>query len=264
MTSTSDTAQSAPTAYFDLTGRRALVTGASRGIGRAIAVGLAEHGAEVLGVARSADGLQETLAAGAHAAGTLHAHPADLSRAESIGRSIAVAVDTLGGLDIVVNNAAVDHDSSIEKTDVATFQRVLELNLQSCWLIAKAASPHLREGGGGKLINVASTLSLVAIRNNSAYIAAKHGLLGVTRALALEWGRRNVQVNAIAPGMVETEMTRQALAEEAVAQWAIRNTPMGRWAQPEELVGAAVFLASRASDFVTGQVVVVDGGWTAQ
>lgn len=138
------------------------------------------------------------------------------------------------------------------------------LNLQSCWLLAKATSARLQADGGRKLINVDSTLGLVAIRDNSAYVAAKHGLVGLTRALALEWGRRNVQVNALAPGMVETEMTRRALADEAIAKWAIRNTPLGRWAQPEEMVGAAVFLASNASNFVTGQVIVVDGGWTTQ
>jgi NAD(P)-dependent dehydrogenase (short-subunit alcohol dehydrogenase family) len=264
MTSTAESAKFAGTGLFDLTGKRAVVTGASRGIGRAITVGLAEHGAEVIAVARTVTGLDETVAAAAGAPGKVHALAADLSNADTIDSAITTAVDTLGGLDILVNNAATDHDSPIEETDLATFQRVIELNLQSCWLLAKAASPHLSADGGGKLINVASTLGLVAMRDDSAYIAAKHGLVGVTKALAIEWGRRNVQVNALAPGMVETEMTRDGLAIEAVAKWAIRNTPLGRWAQPEEMVGAAVFLASPASDFVTGHVLLVDGGWTAQ
>jgi NAD(P)-dependent dehydrogenase (short-subunit alcohol dehydrogenase family) len=263
MTSTAESLKSAGSGIFDLTGKRAVVTGASRGIGRAIAVGLAEHGAEVIAVARTVAGLEETVAAAAGAAGSVRAHAADLSRPETIESAVTQAVETLGGLDILVNNAATDHDSPIEETDLSTFQRVIELNLQSCWLLAKAASPHLSADGGGKVINVASTLGLVAMRDDSAYIAAKHGLVGVTKALAMEWGRRNVQVNALAPGMVETEMTRDGLAIEAVAKWAIRNTPLGRWAQPEEMVGAAVFLASPASDFVTGHVLLVDGGWTA-
>ena len=263
MTSTAESLKSAGSGIFDLTGKRAVVTGASRGIGRAIAVGLAEHGAEVIAVARTVAGLEETVAAAAGAAGSVRAHAADLSRPETIESAVTQAVETLGGLDILVNNAATDHDSPIEETDLSTFQRVIELNLQSCWLLAKAASPHLSADGGGKVINVASTLGLVAMRDDSAYIAAKHGLVGVTKALAMEWGRRNVQVNALAPGMVETEMTRDGLAIEAVAKWAIRNTPLGRWAQPEEMVGAAVFLASPASDFVTGHVLLVDGGWPA-
>jgi NAD(P)-dependent dehydrogenase (short-subunit alcohol dehydrogenase family) len=130
--------------------------------------------------------------------------------------------------------------------------------------MCRAASPHLREHGGGKVVNIASILGLYAVRNNSAYVAAKHGVVGVTQALALEWARRNVQVNAIAPGFVETAMVAENLANEHVARWITRNTPQGRWAQPEEMTGPAIFLASGASDFMTGQVLVVDGGWTAQ
>jgi NAD(P)-dependent dehydrogenase (short-subunit alcohol dehydrogenase family) len=260
----SDTEQATQTKQdmFDLTGRRALVTGASRGIGRAIAVAYAERGAQVLAVARSEDGLRETadLANGA----AVEIHPADLRDPATIRACVERAAEQMGGIDILVNNAADDHDSPIEKTDLSVWQRVLELNLQSCWLMCQAASPHLREDGGGKVVNIASVLGLVAVRNDSAYIAAKHGLVGLTRALALEWARRNVQVNAIAPGFVETAMVAENLADEDVARWITRNTPQGRWAQPEEMAGPAIFLASRASDFMTGQVLVVDGGWTAQ
>jgi NAD(P)-dependent dehydrogenase (short-subunit alcohol dehydrogenase family) len=249
---------------FDLTGRRALVTGASRGIGREIALGFAARGADVLAVARSTDALEETAALAADSPGRIQPQTADLRDADSIDASVAAAVEAFGGLDILVNNAADDHESSIEKTDLSTWTRVLELNLQSCFLLSRAAAPHLREDGGGKVINVASILGLVAVRNDSAYIAAKHGLIGLTKALALEWGRRNVQVNALAPGFVETAMMAEGLAIEAVADHIRKNTPQGRWAQPEEIVGPAVFLASNASNFMTGQVLVVDGGWTAQ
>jgi NAD(P)-dependent dehydrogenase (short-subunit alcohol dehydrogenase family) len=128
-----------------------------------------------------------------------------LSSSEAIEECVEHAAKTLGGLDILVNHAALDHDSSIEKTDLSVWQAVLELNLQSCWLTVKAASPYLRDGGG-KLINIASVLGLVGARNDSAYIAAKRGLIGVTRAIGLEWARKGVQVNAIAPGYVETAM----------------------------------------------------------
>ncbi len=250
--------------HFDLTGRRALVTGASRGIGRAIALGFAKRGADVLAVARSADQLEETVQQGASAPGKIELLVADLRTEPSIEKCVNAGVELLGGLDILVNNAADDHDSPVDETDLATWQRVFELNLQACFLMVKAASPHLREGDGGKVINMASMLGVVGVRNNSAYVAAKHGLIGLTRGLALEWARRNVQVNALAPGFVETQMTTDALQDEGISKWILSRTPAGRWAQPEEIVGPAVFLASPASDFMTGQVLVVDGGWTAQ
>ena len=248
---------------FDLTGRRAVVSGASRGIGRAIALAFAERGAEVLAVARGREGLEETARAADGYTGRILVCPADLRSPESIASTIETAASELGGIDILVNNAADDHDSSIEQTELAVWRRVLELNLESSWLMCQAASPHLRDGGG-KVINVASMLGLVAIRNDSAYISAKHGLVGLTKALALEWGRRNVQVNALAPGFVDTEMMSSALGDEQTADWIRRGTPMGRWAETKEMTGPAVFLASSASDFMTGQVLVVDGGWTAQ
>jgi NAD(P)-dependent dehydrogenase (short-subunit alcohol dehydrogenase family) len=249
---------------FDLTGRRALVTGASRGIGQAIAVAFAQRGADVLVVARTTAGLAETVDLAKGAPGSVVPLTADLRSEESIEGAVAEAVSRLGGLDILVNNAADDHDSAIEDTDLATWQRVLELNLQSCFLLCRAASEHLAASGHGKVINVASVLGTVAIQNDIAYVSAKHGLIGLTRALSLEWARRGVQVNALAPGFVETAMTAPAFADERIAKWIKRGTPMGRWAEPVEMTGPAVFLASSASDFMTGHILAVDGGWTTQ
>jgi NAD(P)-dependent dehydrogenase (short-subunit alcohol dehydrogenase family) len=249
---------------FDLTGQRAVVTGASRGMGRAIAIAYARRGADVLAVARSGDALRETTALGGDAPGRLEVHETDLRDPSAIDAAIDRARDELGGLDILVNNAADSHASPIEETEVETWQRVVELNLGSCWLLCRAASSALRDGGGGSVINIASILGLIASPNESAYIAAKHGLVGLTRALALEWARRGVRVNAIAPGYVETAMTSEYLADDAFGRWVKRSTPQGRWAQPDEVTGAAIFLAARASSFVTGQVLVVDGGWTVQ
>lgn len=249
---------------FDLEGRRALVTGASRGIGRAIATAFARRGASVLGVARSADSLADTKASAEGLRGTIDVLVADLRSPESIAGAVEEANTRLGGLDILVNNAADDHESRIEDTDLETWQRVLELNLQTCFLLTQAASPYLKADGGGKVVNVASMLGTVAVRDDVAYVSAKHGLIGLTRATALEWARKNVQVNALAPGFVETEMLAPALADPDIAAYMRRTTPMGRVAQPEEIASAAVFLASSASDFMTGQTLVVDGGYTAQ
>lgn len=246
---------------FDLDGRRVLVTGASRGIGQAIAVGFAMRGANVLGVARSVDGLQETADKSEGARGSFSAYAADLRSADSITATVQHAVSTLGGLDVLVNNAADDHDSPIEATSLDTWQRVLELNLQSCFLMCREASTPLRSDGGGKVINVSSALGMVGVRDDIAYVSAKHGLVGLTRALSLEWAKRGVQVNALAPGFVATAMVDTT--DEGVAGYIKSRTPMGRWATVEEMVGPAVFLASRASDFMTGQVLVVDGGYTA-
>jgi NAD(P)-dependent dehydrogenase (short-subunit alcohol dehydrogenase family) len=245
-----------------LDGQRALVTGASRGIGRALAIGLAEHGADVLAVARSKADLEETEEMSRAAAGSVTAHAADLSDPTEVETVVTRAVEVLGGLDILVNNAGTTQMGPIEQADLEGYQQVLTLNLQSCWLLCRAASGVLDEGSS--VINVASMLSLVASRDESAYIAAKHGLLGLTRALSLEWARRGVRVNALAPGYVATAMTEPGLVDDRYAAWVRRNTPMGRWAQPEEMVGPVAFLASPASSFMTGQVLVVDGGWTAK
>jgi len=259
--STETAAVESPADAFDLTGRRVIVTGASRGIGRATAVAFAQAGADVLIVARSASGLEETAQLARGAGRRVEALPLDLEPPEAATECIATAADRLGGIDVLVNNAGADSFAPIEELAVADFRRVIDLDLQSCWLLMKEASPHL-EDGGGKVINVASIMGTVAMRDESAYVAAKHGLIGVTRAIGLEWARRGVQVNAIAPGFVETAMGTPD--HEGFRKWIKRNTPMGRWAQPVEIAWPTLFLASRASDFMTGQVLVVDGGWTAQ
>jgi NAD(P)-dependent dehydrogenase (short-subunit alcohol dehydrogenase family) len=251
------------TPSFDLTGRRAIDTGASRGIGRAIARGLAAAGANVLCVARSADALKETVADAPSGADRMDFFPADLRSEESIAQAVDAAVKGLGGLDILVNNAADDHDSSLVDTDFEVWRRVLQLNLDSCFLTCRAAAPHLLASGRGKVINVGSVLSHVAVRDNTAYIAAKSGLLGLTRGLSLEWATKGVQVNLLCPGFIKTEMTQALWETEAGAAWVTKRTPMRRWGEPEDLVGPAVFLASSASDFMTGQSLVIDGGWMA-
>jgi len=255
---------SAPTVMFDLSGRKAVVTGGSRGIGRAVAIGLAMQGATVMCVARNEHLLTETTEEVRQAGGQGLWLARSLRGEQAITEVIAEASERLGGIDILVNNAADDHDSAVVDTDLATWQRVLELNLESCFLLCRAAAPHLMAHGSGKVINVASVLSMVAVRDNAAYIAAKGGLVAFTRGLALEWARKGVQVNALCPGFIRTDMTSGLWETDAGSQWVLKRTPVGRWGVPKDLVGAAVFLASRESDFMTGQSIVVDGGWIAQ
>lgn len=255
---------SSAAALFSLAGRSILVTGASQGLGRALAVGLACHGAQVACVARNVENLEETAALIRAQGGEAMVHATDLRTPEGATSAIAAVVERFGRLDVLVNNAADDHDDPIEELSFDVWRRVIELNLDSCYRMCQIAGPHLKQHGSGKVINMISVLATVGVRNNSAYIAAKSGLLGFTRALALEWARQGVQVNAIGPGFFKTSMTRHVWENEKASKWIVNRTPIGRWGEPDDLVGAAVFLSSNASNFVTGQALYVDGGWTAQ
>jgi len=250
-------------ALFDLTGRRALVTGASRGLGRTISSALGRHGARVFGVSRNAAALDAALGQlrddGVQADGAAF----DLADEHAAAEAVEQAVAAMGGLDILVNNAGTHGESPVLSTPTAVWDGVVAVNLRAPFLLCRAAAPHLMDGGG-KVVNVLSILSTVAVKDTAAYIASKSGLAGFTRALALEWARSGVQVNGLAPGFMRTEMNEALWGTDSGYDWGVRRTPMGRWGEAEDVAGAAVFLASRASDFMTGQTVVVDGGWTAQ
>ncbi|MEU1517541.1 SDR family oxidoreductase [Streptomyces sp. NPDC005811] len=248
---------------FGLTGKRAIVTGASRGIGRAITLAFAAVGAQVCAVARSRSGLAETVSLAEGLEGSVTAVEGDLTSPDGIADTVEAAADALGGIDILVNNAGLDNEESLDRTSLEVWQQVFDLNVRSVFLVCKAAAPYLLEGGG-KVINVASMFGQVGVRGEIAYVTSKHAVVGFTKALAMEWARKGIQVNSLGPGFVETDMLKAAASDEAVAAFMRRSTPMGRWAQPEEMTGAAVFLASSASDFMTGQLLLVDGGYTAQ
>jgi 2-deoxy-D-gluconate 3-dehydrogenase len=247
-------------ALFDLTGRTALVTGAASGIGRAIAVGLASAGADVVVHGRSAEALDEVereiLATG---------HKAtrwgfDLSDPAGIGAQ-------LGGLpevDILVNNAGTIHRQATVELSLEDWRRLMAVNLDSVFELTRRLGAGMLERGRGKVINIASLLSFQGGLTVAGYTASKHAVAGLTKALATEWTGRGVQVNAIAPGYVETANTA-ALRADTEREAAIRaRIPAGRWATPDDLVGAAVFLASAASGYVNGHVLAVDGGWLAR
>jgi NAD(P)-dependent dehydrogenase (short-subunit alcohol dehydrogenase family) len=249
---------------FDLRGRRVLVTGASRGIGRALAVGLAEHGADIYCVARDGTNLEQTAEMITAGGGRAITRAASLRGEDAIRDTVRAMAAEMGGIDVLVNNAADDHDSMLEETDLETWRRVLDLNLDSVFLLCREAAPHLQQSGRGKVINIASIMSSVAMRGNGVYITGKAAIAGFTRALALEWARKGVQVNALAPGFIETDMTEPMWSNDRGREGIAKRTPIGRWGKTQDLVGAAVFLAGSASDFMTGQLLYVDGGYLIQ
>lgn len=250
---------------FDLTGRKALVTGGATGIGEGIALALAQAGADVALTYRS------------------HAPEATLAKIESTGRKGAAvkadfsdmteasaaevtgfAADALGGLDILVNNAGIIHREESVDMPLAEWRRVLSVNLDSVWLLSQAAGKRMTEQGSGKIVIVSSVLGSQGGLRVPAYASSKHAVLGLTKALCNEWAPLGVNVNAIAPGYTATDNT-QALRDDPDRSKALLDRiPAGRFAEPSEIAGAAVFLASDAAAYCHGSVVTVDGGWLAR
>jgi 2-deoxy-D-gluconate 3-dehydrogenase len=248
-------------AAFSLAGRRALVTGAGRGIGRALALGLAGAGAEVVLAGRpgSSEGTLAALAADGAAASAVDL---DLSRPADVGPDL---LDRLGGpVDVLVNNAGTIGREDAVDVDLDAWNAVVDVNLTSLFQLTRVVAGPMLERGSGKVVNVASLLSFQGGLRVASYAASKHAVAGLTKALANEWAPAGVQVNAIAPGYVETDNTAPLRADEERRRSIDARIPAGRWGRPEDLVGAAVFLASSASDYVTGHVLVVDGGWMSR
>ncbi|MEU4578096.1 SDR family NAD(P)-dependent oxidoreductase [Nonomuraea sp. NPDC023979] len=248
---------------FALDGKKALVTGASKGIGKAIALAYAEAGADVALVSRNAESL-------AGVAKEVEAHgrravviPADLTSREAAGEAVTRAVDGLGHLDVVVNNAG-GSNFLVEFKDLrlSGWDKIMRLNLDSAMAVCHAAAPHLLGRGSGSVINVASVAALGA-PFLAPYAAAKAGLVALTKTLALEWAQAGVRVNALCPGWTATDLNRNLWEDEASNQATVAGVPMRRWGTPEEMAQPAVFLAAPASAYVTGQVLFVDGGATA-
>jgi len=246
---------------FSLTGKTALVTGGNVGLGQAIAVALAEAGADIVSVSRR--GAPET-AAKVGALGRRFANvEADLASARS-EEIIARSEQTLGSIDILVNNAGIIRRADADQFSEEDWDAVIDVNLKAAFFLAQAAGKRMLAKGGGKIINVASMLSFQGGVRVASYTAAKSGLAGLTRLLANEWAARGVNVNAIAPGYMVTDNTT-ALREDSKRNADIlARIPAGRWGEPSDLAGAAIFLASRASDYVHGAIIPVDGGWLAR
>jgi NAD(P)-dependent dehydrogenase (short-subunit alcohol dehydrogenase family) len=249
---------------FSLAGKKALVTGASRGIGQVIAVAFAQAGADVALVARSADGLAATAKEVRELGRQAVEIPADLTGQETAATVVTEAIERLGHLDVVVNNAG-GSSFMVPFLDLrlSGWEKVLRLNLDATMRICQAAGAHMTARGGGSVINIASVAGLAAAPFLAPYGAAKAAVVSLTKTLASEWGRAGVRVNALCPGWTATELNRVLWDSPDGGQATIASVPLGRWAKPEEMAGPAIFLASEASSFMTGQVLVIDGGQTA-
>jgi 2-deoxy-D-gluconate 3-dehydrogenase len=244
---------------FDLSGKRALVTGANTGLGQAIAVGLAGAGADIVAVGRSAP--DETARMVAAAGRRLSAVAADLSSIEPIARVMQEA----GDIDILVNNAGIIRRADSVDFSEADWDAVMDVNLKVAFFLSQAAArAWIAAGRGGKIIQVASMLSFQGGLRVPSYAASKSGLAGLTKALANEWAAKGVNVNAIAPGYFVTNNTEALRADETRSRQILERIPAGRWGTPADLAGVAVLLASAASDYMHGAVVPVDGGWLAR
>ncbi|TMJ03996.1 MAG: 2-dehydro-3-deoxy-D-gluconate 5-dehydrogenase KduD [Alphaproteobacteria bacterium] len=248
--------------FFDLTGKTAIVTGASSGIGRAIAVALAQAGARVAGVARSPQ--DETARRVREAGGDYLAITADLASIEPIERILDETLGWAGRADILVNNAGIIRRADPLEFSEQDWDDVANVDLKSVFFLSQAfARRALARGGGAKIINVASVLAYTGGIRVPSYTAAKHGVAGLTKLLANEWAAKGINVNAIAPGYVRTDATQALQDDPERSERLLSRIPAGRWGEPEDMGGAAVFLASRASDYCHGSILVVDGGWLA-
>ncbi len=245
---------------FSLEGRRALVTGASRGIGRALAVGLASAGASLVLAARDMEGLEETareVSSLGRAATPMGLDVCDKAAIECV---VAEAAAALGGLDILINNAGVEQVSPSLEVDEALWDKIVDTNLKGAFFCAQAAGRIMAAAGRGAILNVCSLTSAIGIPTAVPYGASKTGLLGMTRGLAVEWAPRGVRVNAIGPGYFRTAMTEPFFAAPGWEERMTARVPMGRLGALDDLIGAAVFLCSDAAAYVTGQILYVDGG----
>lgn len=250
---------------FDLTGKAAVVTGGSKGLGLAMAAGLASAGADLLLVNRNA-------AEGQAAAGQLaqdfnvnvHAFAADVTKQEEAEAMAARAVELFGKLDILINSAGINIRGPIDELKLDDFTKVMDVNVTGTWLCCRAVVPQMKAQGDGRIINLASTLGLVGLANRTPYTASKGAVVQMTRALALELAPFRINVNAICPGPFLTEMNVPIAHTDEAKNFVVGATALGRWGELREIQGAAIFLASEAATYLVGTMLTVDGGWTAK
>ncbi|MDG2532106.1 2-dehydro-3-deoxy-D-gluconate 5-dehydrogenase KduD [Sphingomonas sp. HITSZ_GF] len=247
---------------FDLSGKVAVVTGANTGIGQGIALALAAAGADIAAVGRTP--AKETVAKARALGRKAEIISADLSSIEPVDRVVGEAVEKLGGLDILVNNAGIIRRADSLDFTEEDWDAVIDTNLKSVFFLCQAAAKHMVTRGKGKIINIASMLTFQGGIRVPSYTASKSGIGGLTKLMANEWAAKGINVNAIAPGYIATNNTAALQADEARNRSIMERIPAGRWGDPADMGGAAVFLASSASDYVQGHILAVDGGWLAR
>jgi len=245
---------------FDLTGKVALVSGSYQGLGLAIARGLGQAGARIVLNGRSEEKLERAVSLLSGEDLKVSGCCFDVSNTTQVQEKVTTLERDTGRIDILVNNAGIQRRSPLEQFEEQVWREVLDTNLTGLFLVTKQVVQGMIGRRSGKIINICSLMCEMGRPTVGAYTAAKGGVKMLTKAMALEWGKHNIQVNGIGPGYITTEMNRPLMEDPKFDAWIRSRTPMGRWGEPKELVGAAVFLASRASDFVTGQVIYVDGG----
>lgn len=248
---------------FDLTGKVALVTGAGRGLGRTFATALASVGADVVLAARTGAELDATCAACVEHGRDALSVVTDVTRPEQVDALVAATLERFGKIDILVNNAGMNIRKPVLEIPLEEWDQVLNLNLRGYFLVARAVGKHMVERGYGRVINVTSILSSIALPNQGPYATSKGAIAQLSKVMAIEWAPHGVTVNCIGPTYFETELTRPLYQDPERKTFIESRTPMGRWGQPEELAGTVVFLASDAAGFITGQTIFVDGGWLA-
>jgi len=249
---------------FSLEGKTVIVTGAGRGIGRAIAIGMAEAGADVGVIARTEADLQSTAAEIEKLGQKSYIVKADVTKREQVKSAIEQIINETGSIDILVNNAGMNiRSKALDVTD-EEWQQIMDTNLKSAFMFSQEVGRHMKEKKAGKIITITSVGGHVALRTGVAYAATKAALIQMTKVLALEWGKYNINVNAIGPWYFKTPLTEKLLQDKEYVKDILAVTPMKRVGELEELVGPAVFLASEASKYMNGQTIFVDGGMTIQ
>jgi gluconate 5-dehydrogenase len=248
---------------FGLTGKRALITGSSKGIGYALAQGLAGAGAEIVINGRDGIKLDEAADRLRQDGAVVSTSVFDVTEPDAVTAGIAAIETEIGQIDILINNAGMQHRTPLEDFAYEDWDRLMRTNLYSVFNVGKAVAQHMIARKSGKIINICSVQTALARPGIAPYVASKGGVANLTKGMCTDWAKHGLQVNAVAPGYFETELTQALVADQQFSDWLANRTPAGRWGKVEELVGATVFLASDSASFVNGHILYVDGGITA-